>query len=83
MSVLCSLYLIEYISIQIQWLKLHQSFDLMVIVQLLTLVFFCKNLDYKPQSINHMLQLGNSKWMYIKFAPNIVGLFGGNYFFSN
>ena len=33
---------------------MYQNFDLTVIVQVLTLAFLCKNLDYKPQSINHV-----------------------------
>ena len=33
----------------------HQYFDLKFTVQVLTLAFLCKNLDYKPPSINHFV----------------------------
>ena len=36
-------------------MKSHQNFDLKVIAQVLTLAFLCKNLDYKPQSINQSI----------------------------
>ena len=38
-------------------MKLHQNFDLRVIVQVLTLALLCKKLDYKPQSINQYYHL--------------------------
>ena len=33
-------------------IEIVPELDLTVIVQVLTLAFLCKNLDYKPQSIN-------------------------------
>ena len=51
---LSSVYLVEYTLHQNLVIEIHtRNFDLHITVPSPNLAFFCRNLDYKPYSINH------------------------------
>ena len=56
---LCSVYLVEYTLHLNSMIEIEPELyiDLKVIVHCPMLAFLCKNLDYKPQSINQSINL--------------------------
>ena len=70
---LCTVYPVEYTLNPNPMIEIAPwSFDLMVIVQVLTLAFLCKNLDYKPQSTTPYPGLAPGSlwpWCWMWYTP--------------
>ena len=70
--VLSSVYLVEYTLHQNLMIEIHtRNFDLHITVPSPNLAFLCRNLDYKPYSINQSMAVCGSFWQSLAVSGSL------------